>query len=164
MKNGFRFIGIISLIGMLFSCDKISPPLNNNESNKIATSSNNVGDPVKSLTIGGSGWIVDSCNIVSNTITSYHYNLITKFIAGGGAINTGTCLTTPNLPLAGQASIIITNMPGYPNGVDWHSMGGMAVVSISTLNTVVTFTNLPFSAYGTLPSSTVYVSGTIACQ
>ena len=116
------------------------------------------------LQVGGSnpGWSYDGCATSPNTLTGHNGNTTVQLTFGGGAVATGTYALTPNLPLAGQARMIVTNAPGQPDGIAWYSKSGSVSVITGTAGTTATFNNIQCLQYSFL-FPVVTVSGNLTC-
>lgn len=116
------------------------------------------------LQVGSSvaGWSFDGCATSPNTLTGRNGNTTVQLTFGGGAVSTGTYALTPNLPLATQARMIVTNAPGQPDGIAWYSKSGSVSVVTTTLGTTATFNNIQCLQYSFL-FPVVTVSGGLVC-
>jgi hypothetical protein len=116
------------------------------------------------LQVGGSiaGWSFDGCATSPNTLTGRNGNTTVQLTFGGGAVTTGTYALTPNIPLAGQARMIVTNAPGQPTGIAWYSKSGFVSVTTSTAGTQANFNNIQCLQYSFL-FPVVTVSGNLTC-
>lgn len=117
------------------------------------------------LVVGGAvaGWSFDGCATSPNTLTGHNGNTTVQLVFGGGAVSTGTYALTPNLPLAGQARMIVTSAPGQPEGIAWYSKSGSVSVVTSTAGTTATFNNIQCLQYSFL-FPVVTVSGNLTCS
>lgn len=129
------------------------------------TSTSTVTNPATqntALLIGGAGWTYNSCAVSGNTLTAYNGNTSVQLVFGGGAISTGSYVLNPNIPLSGQAQLIITNAPGQPTGVNWYSKNGIVTAVTTTAGIHATFNNIQCLQNSFL-FPVVTASGTLTC-
>lgn len=114
------------------------------------------------LQVTSAGWVFDGCATSPNTLTGRNGNTTVQLTFGGGSVATGTYALTPNIPVGGQARMIVTNAPGQPDGIAWYSKSGFVSVTTSTAGTQATFNNIQCLQYSFL-FPVVTVSGNLTC-
>ncbi len=133
---------------------------NKNKTNSTNTSGNEIAVANSTMTIGGSCWLYDSCNVNPNKMKGICGSCTVELIFGNMTF-TGTYALTSGVPAAGQAQIKITNPPSQSIGIWYSKMGLLSVIS-GTSGIVATFTNIPCNQMAT-SNPTVTASGTMVC-
>lgn len=163
-------ITLITLQALWFaSCvKKNQTSQNTSQSISITTGTNTIINPAtqnSTLQIGGSipGWVFDGCAISNNSLAAHLGNTDVKLTFTGSGIFSGNYLLVPGAPLAGQASLVITDAPGQPSGVKWYSKSGIVSVTSGTSGIVATFSNVP-CAQSSFTFPIVTASGIMTCM
>lgn len=169
MKYNVIIINFLLCINFISCVKKDQTSQFTNKNIVITTGKNTVVNPAtqnSTLQVGGSapGWWYDGCAMSNNSLTG-HLGSTTdvKLTFPVSGIYSGNYLLVPGMPLAGQASLVITNAPGQPTGVKWYSQSGTVSVVTGTSGVVATFSNVPCTqSYFTFPIVTA--SGILTCN
>lgn len=127
-----------------------------------STSSTNTATQNSALTVGGAGWIFNSCN-TSDSLVGYNGSTKVLIQFGGPSVISGTYAFTSGIPTAGQARMIVTDAPGQPAGILWYSKTGFVSVITGTAGTTASFSNIQ-CVQSTYNFPVVTVSGALTCM